>query len=65
MNKEPQIDFYKLKARLTAERGYNVTWLILAAELGVSVQTIFRWRDNVYAIPAAMEKLINLTYGVE
>ena len=59
------MDLYKLKERLSQERGYNVTWIILAADLGVSVQTIFRWRDNVYAIPAAMEKLINLTYGVE
>ena len=57
------MDLYKLKERLSQERGYNVTWIIMAADLGVSVQTIFRWRDNVYAIPAAMEKLINLTYG--
>ena len=62
MQEQNKIDFYALKKRLTAERGYNVTWIILAAELGVSVQTIFRWRDNVYEIPESMEKLINLTY---
>jgi len=63
MQEQPKIDFYALKARLSEKRGYNVTWIIIARELGVSVQTIFRYRDNVYTMPESMEKLINLTYG--
>ena len=57
------MDLYKLKERLSQERGYNVTWIIMARELGtMSVQTLFRWRDGVYDVPKRGLQLIELTY---